>query len=125
MATARSVHAAFDRWFEPKTGRDIVERARVPWERYHGDGVVYKRGHFEWVLAADLGPHIRYDRRLLPVVVLDVLITPGHVHIWARGLNRRVFAWGRPNEDYYLHVAARRILRGYRGGTTLERTPLL
>jgi hypothetical protein len=117
MATARSVHAAFMRWFEPKTGLDIVTRARVPWERYHGDGMVLKRHTYEWIVPADVGPHIKYDRRLLPVVILDVYIMPGHVHIWTH--DRRVFARGRPNEDYYLYRAANRILHGYRGGTTL------
>lgn len=126
MATARQRHEAFERWFEPKTGMDVTARAQSPYERFHGDGIVYRRHTYEWILPADVGPHLKYDKRLLPVPIMVVDITSEHVHIWEwtaekTDWDRRVYARGRDNEDYYLHISARRILRGYRGGTSVER----
>ena len=99
--------------------------ARPTYAHWHGDGIVFRRHTYEWVLPASLGRHLSYDPRLLPVPVTIVDITAEYVHIWEwtaeeTDWDRRVYARGRDNEDYYLRAAIDRTLHGHRGGTALE-----
>jgi hypothetical protein len=100
--------------------------ARPCYARFRGDGIVFRRHTYEWILPSGLGPHLRYDPKKLPVVQTAVDIREDSVEVWEftaekLGYDRRVFACARCNEDHYLRLAVARINDGYRCGTTIER----
>ena len=41
--------------------------------RWHGAGIVFRRHTYEWVLPAMYGPHLKYDPRKLPKILIGEL----------------------------------------------------
>jgi hypothetical protein len=93
--------------------------------RNHGDGIVYKRNLYEWILPASLASHLnnKCNPKHLPVICTQVVIQEASVEIWelcdVLEYDRRVYALGKSNEDHYQRLAVARIDDGYLGSPAL------
>lgn len=84
------------------------------------DEIIFKKHECEWILPYNMAGHIKYNPRHLPVIDILPNIKEDSVALWAVGVDysfMRVFAAGRPNEDYYLAMSIDRIKRGHRAFT--------
>lgn len=98
--------------------------ARRSYALWHGEGIVYRRHSYEWVLPAIFQADLRYDPTKVPVVINSVEIGPDNVSIWEMSgerlrYDRRVFARGVDNESHYLRMSIDRIRDGYCGSAAL------